>query len=145
MYIFFFTYIFYNYIFYICYLSLSLSLSLSSSIFIYKDVMPYDTLPSKPCGHSQTKSLFDLNINVQLPLFWQGFIAQASYSCSQLSPIKSLVQLHVYPLTRSMQMPPFWHGCDRHSSTLRWQFFPAKNITFRKKTKYLKNKKPPSI
>lgn len=54
----------------------------------------------------------------------------ASYSRSQLSPMKFLVQLQAYPLTRSMQIPPFWHGCDRHSSTSIWQFFPAKASLF---------------
>lgn len=95
-------------------------------IFICLSQYDYNTLPSKPCGHSQTNSFFDLGISVQVPLFWQGFITHASYSRSQLSPTKSLVQLQVYPLTRSMQVPPFWHGCDTHSSTLIWQCFPVK-------------------
>lgn len=55
----------------------------------------YDTLPAKPRGHSHINSPLDRGINVQLPLFWQGFTAQASYTRSQLSPAKSRVQLQV--------------------------------------------------
>lgn len=88
------------------------------------------TLPSKPRGHSHTNSRRNLDITVQFPLFWQGFIAQTLYSRSQFWSMKSFVQLQVYPLIWSMHVPPFWQGCERHSSTLIWQFFPIGQTSF---------------